>query len=264
MLISSRYGTACLDVRWSLSPKQMSDLALRLQGATARELAFIRQVQKHSDVLLDNDVLKLAAARYEWLWLPFTTRATGPLALEHLDVPLDIAFIWHYHVLQSKDYLRDCEAKLGCVPDFTYPAPSRGAAGEPWTRPRGWFHISLLSREVALAGMWQSLKSAIDLPEELPTDSVGLATALPQTQLAVDITSAPEQHWQAFYQTSLPHYRYTHYLERAVKRYARALSPHTFLLPPGCASHPRPPSTPHACALGQCPVAPDHHRCMRP
>eukprot|EP00892_Ulva_mutabilis_P001218 jgi/Ulvmu1/11097/UM070_0012.1 len=208
----------------------MSDLALRLHVASARELAFIRQVQTHSDVLFDADVLKLAAARYEWLWLPFTARATGPLALEHLDAPLDIAFVWHSHVLATKEYFGDCEAKLGFVPEFSYPAPTSGAAAERWGRPKGWFHTSLPSRDVALAGMWQSLKSAIELPDDLPADSAALAAALPQSRLAIDIDSAREQLRQAFHHTSLPHYRSSYYLEQAVKRYQ------LFLLI--CARHP--------------------------
>lgn len=194
----------------------MSDLSLRLQSACARELAFIQQIHRHSDVLLDVDVLKLATARYEWLWLPFAARSAGVLAVGSLDVPLDIAFVWHCHVLTGKHYFDDCNAILGVVPDFTYPAVSKGTAVEPWTKPRGWFHASLHSREVALAGMWHSLKSALQLPEELPQDSAALASALPLSQLALDVESAGEQHWQAFYATSLPHYHNSQFITQCV------------------------------------------------
>lgn len=211
---------ACIGMCSSVPLKQMSDLSLHLQSACARELAFIQQVQKHSDVLFDSDVLKLAAARYEWLWLPFMARSAGPLPLENRDVPLDIAFIWHCHVLTARNYFEDCNAILGFVPDFTYPALTKGTAVEPWARPRGWFHTSLHSREVALAGMWHSLKIAIELPGEPPTDSGALASALPLSQLALDIESAGEQHWQALYATSLPHYHHSHFIERSVKQYA--------------------------------------------
>jgi hypothetical protein len=68
----------------------------------AREhLFFTRLVDAHAHVLYAPEVLKLAVARYQILWLPLCRfHLEGPTAGEPLtDPPLDIAFVWHCHVL---------------------------------------------------------------------------------------------------------------------------------------------------------------------
>ena len=70
-------------------------LAGILTDGVPAELAFLRVVDAHADVLYYEDVLKLAVARYALLWLPLCTKAPG----RYLRPPIDIAFVWHCHVL---------------------------------------------------------------------------------------------------------------------------------------------------------------------
>ena len=76
----------------------VSTVAASLRKNILGELAFLRVVDAHADVLYDADVLRLAVARYTLLWLPL---CTAPLRLpgNYLRPPLDIAFVWHCHVL---------------------------------------------------------------------------------------------------------------------------------------------------------------------
>lgn len=62
-------------------------------------MAFLRVVDAHADVLYDADVLRLAVARYTLLWLPLCAQAAERASGTYLRPPLDIAFVWHCHVL---------------------------------------------------------------------------------------------------------------------------------------------------------------------
>lgn len=77
------------DIRRLLEPR-------KLQQRILEELEFLRAVEQHGNALHDEDVVRLAVARYEHLWLPLCRRA--PLGTA-LDAPLDIAFMQHCHLL---------------------------------------------------------------------------------------------------------------------------------------------------------------------
>ena len=78
-----------------------SGTAVGLRDAVQRELTFLRQVHSHADVLYDFEIIKLACCRYEYIWLPLL-RSGSPC-----DPPLDIAFVWHCHILSPARCVQD-------------------------------------------------------------------------------------------------------------------------------------------------------------
>lgn len=69
-----------------------------LSKAVAKEHEFLREIETLADVLYDEAVVRVSALRYERLWIP----AVAACFREGTSVPvppLDIAFIWHCHVL---------------------------------------------------------------------------------------------------------------------------------------------------------------------
>lgn len=66
----------------------------RLLHDVPHMLEFLARVDAQAEVLYNPDVLKLAVARYELLWLPLASQQEAMLV-----APLDIAFIWHCHLL---------------------------------------------------------------------------------------------------------------------------------------------------------------------
>ena len=71
-------------------------LPRKLMCAVDVEHAFLRTVDAYGDVLYDPDVIKFSMLRYELIWLPILENSP----VHAMPVPpLDIAFMWHCHVL---------------------------------------------------------------------------------------------------------------------------------------------------------------------
>lgn len=77
-----------------MDPDLKAGLVARLLHDVPRMLAFLQQVDAHAEVLYNPHVLKLAVARYELMWLPMASQQEAVLV-----APIDIAFIWHCHLL---------------------------------------------------------------------------------------------------------------------------------------------------------------------
>jgi hypothetical protein len=72
-----------------------------LPSAVTQQLAFLDKVNTIANLLSDPLVLRLAVARYKYLWLPLCTKhRSHPDALPPLNPALDIAFIYHCHLLR--------------------------------------------------------------------------------------------------------------------------------------------------------------------
>lgn len=69
-----------------------------LSVTVTKELELLRQVDDLADILYDEDVVRVSALRYERLWV----LAVEASSRQGTSVPaptIDIAFIWHCHVL---------------------------------------------------------------------------------------------------------------------------------------------------------------------
>ena len=77
---------------------------------------FLKTVDKVSKQLHQYHVIHNAVRRYETIWLPIV--AANPI--EFLEPPLDVHWVWHVHMLCLKQYARDCQELLGCVPNHRF------------------------------------------------------------------------------------------------------------------------------------------------
>lgn len=67
--------------------------AVGRREAVQTELAFLRHVHSHVDILYDPEVIISTCCWYEYLWLPLLKANTKAVP------PVDIVFVWHCRVL---------------------------------------------------------------------------------------------------------------------------------------------------------------------
>lgn len=147
--------------------------------------------------------------RYETLWLP--------LAAEHrgltLTAPLDIAWVWHCHLLSPVSYVRDCVRVCHSEIDHSLtPNLNRADTEKLWTRryPDVDFVINLV-------------ESSIKPPSY-------------DSRIEYDLEAAAGRQKLFYYQVSLPHYKDEKFIENAFKRYkqfltVKRLNPDSFVVP---------------------------------
>eukprot|EP00892_Ulva_mutabilis_P007882 jgi/Ulvmu1/5466/UM023_0002.1 len=197
-----------------LDDKANREMRNWLWGAVRQEHAFLRQVEQAGDVLYDEEVIRLAAMRYEHLWIPLvSTSSDGSLPTP----PLDIAFMWHCHALCPRRYFSDWQDIAGLVPDYTFPDKDAITAA---TRDNK-LDVDLSSKKAALASMWQSLWEAISVPTS--TYPVLTEGALPASRLSYDVAAAALRQKDFFYQVALHHYQMHTFVEAAITRYLKFL-----------------------------------------
>lgn len=106
------------------------EFSVDFQTAVASELSFLQEVDQYPS-LYAGPILKYAIFRYETLWLP--------LAAEHrgltLTAPLDIAWVWHCHLLSPVSYVSDCVRVCHSEIDHSLtPNLNRADTEKLWTR----------------------------------------------------------------------------------------------------------------------------------
>ena len=131
--------------------------------------------------------------------------------------PLDIAWVWHVHMLSSISYEKDCNEVVSTLVDHKI------LVGEQ--RTRGLERARILWKE-----LYPSEPFEVDL-----TASVGNAPDF-ESRIEYDITAACGRQRVFYYQVSLPHYGDEKFLTRALERYKQHLvlkqkNPHLFFVP---------------------------------
>eukprot|EP00892_Ulva_mutabilis_P000184 jgi/Ulvmu1/10166/UM006_0121.1 len=184
-----------------------------LREAVQRELTFLRQVHSHADLLYDPEVIKLACCRYEYVWLPLL-KAGKPTV-----PPVDIAFVWHCHILSQARYAAACGAAVGAAPDFIYPATT-----PPPEEATPRLRVKLTSRAAAITSMRQSILACLPKQNGAAADGDGRGPPLPPLKHTEELIAAVAQHKDFFYQVALPHYRDPEFVQGAVTRYETFVS----------------------------------------
>ena len=138
--------------------------------------------------------------RYELFWLPLV--AQSPTV--DIAAPLDIAWVWHVHMLSPLDYERDCNEIISIVVDHRVLVDKKREEGLKrartlWnqTYPGEPFEIDLKS-------------PVIDLPDF-------------NSRIRYDIKKACSRQRVFYYQVSLPHYGDKKFLREALQRYKQHL-----------------------------------------
>eukprot|EP00892_Ulva_mutabilis_P007881 jgi/Ulvmu1/5465/UM023_0001.1 len=187
----------------------------RLFADVRTEHQFLRHVDEAGDILYDEEVVRLSVLRYEHLWMPAVAALPDGAVLVP---PLDIAFVWHCHVLCPTRYFSDWQEITGSVPDYKFPDLAAPTAA---TTENG-LHVDLSTKADALQSMWRSLERAISLPSR--TYNVDHLAKLPTSCMSYDVASAALRQKVFFYQVSLPHYGLQSFIHSAIARYITFLS----------------------------------------
>ena len=159
--------------------------------------------------------------RYELFWLPllaqYTTRTKKWFIALNIAAPLDIAWVWHVHMLSPVSYQRDCNEIVATLVDHKI------LVGEQ--RYKGL---------VKARTLWEKL-----YPEEpFEVDLTAPVCDAPdfQSRIEYDIEAACARQRVFNYQVSLPHFADKKFLTEAVERYKLHLylkqqNPETFFVP---------------------------------
>jgi hypothetical protein len=188
-----------------------------LVEASKAEYDFLLEVQS-LDYLRNDDVLRHAIRRYEMFWLPLVANQSESTQSEYLHPPIDIAWVWHCHMLAPQKYAEHCKSQYGRVLNHSVITSMAGRelTENIWykTYPREPFHLN------------QDIKDG-----KIPHDSIS-----PKSQISFDLLAAIHRQQDFFYNVHLPHYRDTKFLTSAVIRYQKFLflkkkNPSDFLVP---------------------------------
>lgn len=190
-------------------------LGLDLVQAAKNELDFLKLVDQHPN-LYKGPVLKNAIRRYEVYWLPLAARDGYGSRL--LAAPLDIAWVWHVHMLAPYYYEQDCINSVSIIVDHV--------PLDHWQRKDG------LERA---KNLWQ--KNYQDEPFEVDLDQpLDVLTVYKKSRIQYNLEEACYRQSKFYYQASLPHFRDNKFLQKAVERYEHHLqlkkrNPQVFVVP---------------------------------
>ena len=173
-------------------------LGLDLVQATQNELDFLQQVDECPS-LYKSSALKNAIRRYEVFWLPLAAREG--YGSRFLAAPLDIAWVWHVHMLSPYNYEQDC---LNCVSKIVDHVPLGDLE-----RKRGLEKARYL---------WEREYSDEPFDVDLSQSQI-VQMDCSNSKIQYDLERACYRQSKFYYQVSLPHYRDAKFLEKAVERY---------------------------------------------
>ena len=171
---------------------------LDLVKAAKNELDFLHLVQEQHSLHQAGPVLKNAIRRYERYWLPLASKAGAGSAL--LAAPLDIAWVWHVHMLAPNLYSRDCDIIVSRLVDHA-PLDSQQRRDGLWRARELWQRAYPLE------------------PFEVDLVQPPAQVAAHRSKIVYDLEEACHRQSKFYYQVSLPHYRDDRFLAMAVQRY---------------------------------------------
>lgn len=190
-------------------------LGLDLLQAAKNELEFLNLVDQHPN-LYKGPVLKNAIRRYEVYWLPLAAREGYGSRL--LAAPLDIAWVWHVHMLAPYYYEQDCISSVSTMVDHV--------PLDHWQRKDGLEKAK---------NLWD--RNYTDEPFEIDLDqAMEVLTVYKKSSIQYNLEEACYRQSKFYYQVSFPHFRDTKFLQEAVERYEHHLqlkkrNPQVFLVP---------------------------------
>ena len=176
-------------------------LGIDLIQAAKNELEFLKLVDDYP-TLCKGPVVKNAIRRYELFWLPFASRLGLSPALQA--APLDIAWVWHAHMLAPSYYEQDCLHIISTVLDHT--------------------PLNTIQRHFALQlprDHWYK-----EFPgEPFEVDLTKAPTVLTEyrSRIQYNLEEACYRQFKFYYQVSLPHFSDDLFLKSATERYEHHL-----------------------------------------
>ena len=165
------------------------------------ELDFLALVDDYPS-LYAGPVLKNAIRRYEMFWLPLAAKQGMDSRL--LAAPLDIAWVWHLHMLAPQEYEQDCMNIVSQVVDH--------APMNRYQRQQGLQNARYLWEKA-----YPSERFEVDFSQPMPMLMPYLSN------ISYDLEKASYYQSKFYYQVSLPHFSDAKFLANAIERYEHYL-----------------------------------------
>ena len=178
----------------------LQTLGIDLIQAAKNELEFLKLVDNYP-TLCKGPVVKNAIRRYELFWLPFTS--TSP-KVSFQAAPLDIAWVWHAHMLAPGYYEEDCINIIPTVLDHTPLNKTQRNLALQLTRDR-----------------WH--KAFPGEPFEVDLTKPPTVLTEYRSRIQYNLEEACYRQFKFYYQVSLPHFTDDLFLKSAVERYEHHL-----------------------------------------
>ncbi|KAJ7379031.1 hypothetical protein OS493_018825 [Desmophyllum pertusum] len=193
-------------------PHKQIQISIDLVEAALAHRQFLQLVDEHPSLYAGPHVQN-AIRRYELFWLPLLAQS----ATVQVAAPLDIAWVWHVHMLSPVNYEKDCNEIVSTLVDHKILIGVK--------RERG--------LETAMA-QWKELYPREPFEVDL-TAPVSIAPGF-ESKIQYDIAAACSRQRVFYYQVSLPHYGDKKFLNTALARYKQHLflkqqNPDMFLVP---------------------------------
>lgn len=171
------------------------------------------------EYLRNDAVLQYAIHRYENLWLPLVASQNDEYILpECLEPPVDIAWVWHCHMLSPHNYASYCKSLFGKVLDHSV---SKSKAAYDLTKSTWARHYP---------------NEPFELSQDIVYGNCPTVPPYPSKSDSFDLLAAIHRQQDFVYNIHLPHYRNMMFLEAGLTRYKQYLflkkkHPTVFLVP---------------------------------
>lgn len=178
-------------------------ISFDLVPAAINQLQFLEDIQALPQ-LQETNFLEKAIYRYEKLWIPLLLGSSASVQA-NLYPPIDVAWIWHCHLLCPTKYCHDMEKIYGKIPD--YESISRD---------------NRIQKQFLTEGVWeQNTNTSYNF---LSMDSVNNNEFTQFTsQISYNLLNASARQADFYYNVSTPHFRNERFLKLAHDRYQKFL-----------------------------------------
>lgn len=179
----------------------------------------------HVDFLKEVNSLKFtpeqitrAVYRYEKLWLPFCIKNNSVNKI--LFPPIDVAFVWHCHMLNPTSYANDCSRLYNRIIDYKLLSNTDRSKYQAYTKP-----------------IWESsLNCSFDYSNANNCINSKNKFLNFKSKFEYDLVEASKRQSTFYYQVSLPHFRNEEFLTMSLDRYKKFLTlrkccPEEFIVP---------------------------------
>ena len=187
-----------------------------LQKQALKHLDFLEEV---NNLRFDEATLAKAAYRYEKIWIPFYLKHYS--SHSQIFPPIDVAFIWHCHMLSPTNYEKDCLNMCGKIIDYELLTLKEIHSKQTETKP-----------------IWESEyfnnKISFEFQNNSSIDQRDFNSF--QSNFDYNLIEAGKRQLSFYYQVSLKHYRSKEFLTLALNRYKKFLNlkvinPKSYIVP---------------------------------
>ena len=179
------------------------------------QINFLKEIDKIK-VFYSGKILERAIIRYEKYWLPLCAKikADGD-DYKKFYPPLDVAWVWHCHMLSPTSYINDSKNVNGFIIDTTCLSEEKRKAKQNKTM-----------------GIWEkSFNASFDYSDSNPSEFKFF-----KSRINYNLYEASNRQKSFYYQVSLDHFKNRKFLAIGLERYKKFLylkkmNPNAFVVP---------------------------------